>query len=140
MTKKLSCTSIKVMGRSHVLAEMRLSVLEQGEEIAWKVYTDMYNRNSDWSEADPLVQQICHAVFGLGRRSHGECIECGQLFDVVIPQKYCGLVCLTRVYNKKKWQKQKADPEQMERHRQRSREYAQRKRDESQREPDSVGH
>jgi len=63
MTKKLSCTSIKVMGRSHVLAEMRLSVLEQGEEVAWKVSTDMYNRNSDWSEADSLVQQICQLVF-----------------------------------------------------------------------------
>ena len=63
MTKKLSCTSVKVMGRRHVLAEMRLSVLEQGEEVAWKVTTDMYNRNSDWSEADSLVQQICQLVF-----------------------------------------------------------------------------
>ena len=63
MTKKLSCTSIKVMGRSHVLAEMRLSVLEQGEEVAWKVHSDFYNRNSDWSEADPLVQGVCKLVF-----------------------------------------------------------------------------
>ena len=42
---------------------MKLSVLEDGVIIAWKVHSDMYHRTSDWSEADPMVQRVCQAVF-----------------------------------------------------------------------------
>ena len=63
MTKEWKCTGIKVIGRTAVVAEMKLSVLEEGKTIAWKVHSDFYSRNSDWSEADSLVQQICQLVF-----------------------------------------------------------------------------
>jgi hypothetical protein len=63
MTKEWRCTGIKVIGCTAVVAEMKLSVLENGVIIAWKVYSDMYHRTSDWSEADPMVQRVCQAVF-----------------------------------------------------------------------------
>jgi len=63
MTKEWRCTGIQVIGSTAVVAEMKLSVLENGVIIAWKVYSDMYHRTSDWSEADPMVQRVCQAVF-----------------------------------------------------------------------------
>ena len=63
MTKEWKCTGINVIGSRTVVAEMKLSVLENGVVIAWKVYSDMYHRTSDWSEADPMVQRVCQAVF-----------------------------------------------------------------------------
>ena len=63
MTKEWRCTGIQVIGSTAVVAEMKLSVLEDGVIIAWKVYSDMYHRTSDWSEADPMVQRVCQAVF-----------------------------------------------------------------------------
>ena len=63
MTKEWRCTGINVIGSRAVVAEMKLSVLENGVIIAWKVYSDMYHRTSDWSEADPMVQRVCQAVF-----------------------------------------------------------------------------
>lgn len=62
-TKELRCTDIKVIGSRSVVATTKLSVLENGVVIAWKVYSDMYHRTSDWSEADPMVQRVCQAVF-----------------------------------------------------------------------------
>ena len=132
MTKKLSCTSIKVMGRSHVLAEMRLSVLEQGEEVAWKVSTDMYNRRSDWSEADPLVQEICQLVFAeYLQPKQSRCAHCGQSFDQVgRKKKYCSPTCKGLADSKRRWQRIKSDPEKLEQHRQASRDYVRSKRSE----------
>jgi hypothetical protein len=63
MTKEWRCTGIKVIGCTAVVAEMKLSVLENGVIIAWKVYSDFYHRTSDWSDADPMVQRVCQAVF-----------------------------------------------------------------------------
>ena len=63
MTKEWRCTGIKVIGCTAVVAEMKLSVLENSVIIAWKVYSDFYHRTSDWSEADPMVQRVCQAVF-----------------------------------------------------------------------------
>ena len=63
MTKEWQCTGIKVIGSTAVVAEMKLSVLENGVVIAWKVHSDMYRRTSDWSEADPMAQRVCQAVF-----------------------------------------------------------------------------
>ena len=142
MTKKLSCTSVKVMGRRHVLAEMRLSVLEQGEEVAWKVTTDMYNRNSDWSGADPLVRQICQLVFAeYLQPKQSQCAYCGQSFDQQGRRKrYCTLVCKRKASSQRRWQRIKDDPDKLEHHRQVNRDYVRSKRDESQREPDTDGH
>jgi len=63
MTKEWQCTGIKVIGRKAVVAEMKLSVLEDGIIIAWNTFSDMYYRASDWSKADPMVQRVCQAVF-----------------------------------------------------------------------------
>ena len=63
MKKVVTCKQIRVIGRLSVIAEMRLSIMEDGEEIARDDYSRMYHQSSDWSEADQLVQDICGLVF-----------------------------------------------------------------------------
>jgi hypothetical protein len=63
LEKKMVHSGIKVIGRSAVLASTKLIVLEEGQEIASNQNEIMYLADSDWSEADPLVQQICQVVF-----------------------------------------------------------------------------
>ena len=63
MTKEWKCIGLKVIGRTAVIAEMKLSIMEEGKPIAWKVDSDFYHRTSDWSQADPLVQGVCQVVF-----------------------------------------------------------------------------
>ena len=63
MKKVVTCKQIRVIGRLSVIAEMRLSIMEDGEEIARNDYSEMYHQSSDWSEADQLVQDICGLVF-----------------------------------------------------------------------------
>ena len=63
MKKVVTCKQVRVIGRLSVIAEMRLSIMEGGEEIARKDYSEMYHQSSDWSEAEQLVQDICCLVF-----------------------------------------------------------------------------
>ena len=62
--KELACKQIRVLGKRAVIAEMKLRVMEDGEEIASREYSQMYHRSSDWSEAYPLAQRVCGLVFG----------------------------------------------------------------------------
>ena len=61
--KELACKQIRVLGKRAVIAEMKLRVMEDGEEVASREYSQMYHRSSDWSGADPLAQRICRLVF-----------------------------------------------------------------------------
>ena len=130
MTKEWRCIGIKVIGRTAVVAEMKLSVLEEGQVIAWKVHSDMYNRHSDWSEADPLVQGVCKLVFAeYLKPEQSQCAHCGQSFDRAgRKKKYCGPVCKKAAEGQRRWQRIKSDPEKLERHRQVNRDYVKRNR------------
>ena len=130
MTKEWRCIGIKVIGRTAVVAEMKLSVLEEGQVIAWKVHSDMYNRHSDWSEADPLVQGVCKLVFAeYLKPEQSQCAHCGQSFDQAgRKKKYCGPVCKKAAEGQRRWQRIKSDPEKLERHRQVNRDYVKRNR------------
>ena len=82
MEEVVTCKQIRVIGRLSVIAEMRLSIMEDGEEIARKDYSQMYHQSSDWSEAEQLVQDICGLVFEGQETGGGEHErEAGQRMD-----------------------------------------------------------
>ena len=63
LSKNLTCYQVKVIGCRSVIAKMKLSILEDGYEVANSKFSSVYNRTSNWSQADPLVQRICQVVF-----------------------------------------------------------------------------
>ena len=80
--KVVTCKQIRVIGRLSVIVEMRLVIMEDGEEIARNDYSEMYHQSSDWSEAEQLVQDICGLVFEgqeTGGGEHGR--EAGGRMD-----------------------------------------------------------
>ena len=61
--KKSYCDKIEFVPPFAVQCRKRISVVEDGQELAASFERCVMHPDSDWSQAEPNVQAICNAVF-----------------------------------------------------------------------------
>ena len=61
--KKTYCDKIEFVPPYAVQCRKRISVVEDGNELAASFERCVMQPDSDWSQAEPNVQAICNAVF-----------------------------------------------------------------------------
>ena len=61
--KKTYCDKIEFVPPYAVQCRKRISVVENGNELAASFERCVMQPDSDWSQAEPNVQAICNAVF-----------------------------------------------------------------------------
>jgi len=61
--KKSYCDKIEFVPPYAVQCRKRISVVEDGNELAASFERCVMHPDSDWSQAEPNVQAICNAVF-----------------------------------------------------------------------------
>lgn len=61
--KKSYCDKIEFVPPFAVQCRKRISVVEDGNELAASFERCVMHPDSDWSQAEPNVQAICNAVF-----------------------------------------------------------------------------
>ena len=61
--KKSYCDKIEFVPPYAVQCRKRISVVEDGNELAASFERCVMQPDSDWSQAEPNVQAICNAVF-----------------------------------------------------------------------------
>jgi len=61
--KKTYCDKIEFVPPYAVQCRKRISVVEDGQELAASFERCVMQPDSDWSQAEPNVQAICNAVF-----------------------------------------------------------------------------
>ena len=64
MIEKITkCDKIEFVAPYSVQCRQRISLVEEGEELAASFHRMVMHPDSDWSQAEPNVQAICNAVF-----------------------------------------------------------------------------
>ena len=61
--KITSCDKIEFVAPYSVQCRQRISLVEDGNELAASFHRSVMHPDSDWSQAEPNVQAICNAVF-----------------------------------------------------------------------------
>ena len=61
--KITSCDKIEFVAPYSVQCRQRISLVEEGQELAASFHRMVMNPDSDWSECEANVQAICNAVF-----------------------------------------------------------------------------
>ena len=61
--KKTYCDKVEFVPPYAVQCRKRISVVEDGNELAASFERCVMHPDSDWSQAEPNVQAICNAVF-----------------------------------------------------------------------------
>ena len=61
--KITSCDKIEFVAPYSVQCRQRISLVEDGNELAASFHRSVMQPDSDWSQAEPNVQAICNAVF-----------------------------------------------------------------------------
>ena len=61
--KITSCDKIEFVAPYSVQCRQRISLVEDGQELAASFHRSVMHPDSDWSQAEPNVQAICNAVF-----------------------------------------------------------------------------
>ena len=61
--KKSYCDKIEFVAPYSVQCRQRISLVEDGNELAASFHRSVMHPDSDWSQAEPNVQAICNAVF-----------------------------------------------------------------------------
>ena len=61
--KKTYCDKVEFVPPFAVQCRKRISVVEDGNELAASFERSVMHPDSDWSQAEPNVQAICNAVF-----------------------------------------------------------------------------
>ena len=61
--KKTYCDKVEFVPPFAVQCRKRISVVEDGQELAASFERCVMQPDSDWSQAEPNVQAICNAVF-----------------------------------------------------------------------------
>ena len=61
--KITSCDKIEFVAPYSVQCRQRISLVEDGQELAASFHRMVMHPDSDWSQAEPNVQAICNAVF-----------------------------------------------------------------------------
>jgi hypothetical protein len=61
--KITSCDKIEFVAPYSVQCRQRISLVEDGNELAASFHRMVMQPDSDWSQAEPNVQAICNAVF-----------------------------------------------------------------------------
>ena len=61
--KITSCDKIEFVAPYSVQCRQRISLLEDGNELAASFHRSVMHPDSDWSECEANVQAICNAVF-----------------------------------------------------------------------------
>jgi len=61
--KKSYCDKVEFVPPFAVQCRKRISVVEDGNELAASFERCVMHPDSDWSQAEPNVQAICNAVF-----------------------------------------------------------------------------
>ena len=64
MIEKITkCDKIEFVAPYSVQCRQRISLVEDGNELAASFHRSVMHPDSDWSQAEPNVQAICNAVF-----------------------------------------------------------------------------
>ena len=64
MIEKITkCDKIEFVAPYSVQCRQRISLVEDGQELAASFHRSVMHPDSDWSQAEPNVQAICNAVF-----------------------------------------------------------------------------
>ncbi len=61
--KITSCDKIEFVAPYSVQCRQRISLVEEGQELAASFHRSVMHPDSDWSECEANVQAICNAVF-----------------------------------------------------------------------------
>ena len=61
--KIIKCDKVEFVPPFAVQCRKRISVVEDGQELAASFERCVMHPDSDWSQAEPNVQAICNAVF-----------------------------------------------------------------------------
>lgn len=61
--KITSCDKIEFVAPYSVQCRQRISLVEDGNELAASFHRSVMHPDSDWSQAEANVQAICNAVF-----------------------------------------------------------------------------
>ena len=61
--KVTSCDKIEFVAPYSVQCRQRISLVEDGNELAASFHRSVMHPDSDWSECEANVQAICNAVF-----------------------------------------------------------------------------
>jgi hypothetical protein len=61
--KITSCDKIEFVAPYSVQCRQRISLVEEGQELAASFHRMVMHPDSDWSECEANVQAICNAVF-----------------------------------------------------------------------------
>lgn len=61
--KKTYCDKIEFVAPYSVQCRQRISLVEEGQELAASFHRMVMHPDSDWSECEANVQAICNAVF-----------------------------------------------------------------------------
>ena len=61
--KITSCDKIEFVVPYSVQCRQRISLVEEGQELAASFHRSVMHPDSDWSQAESNVQAICNAVF-----------------------------------------------------------------------------
>jgi hypothetical protein len=64
MIEKITkCDKIEFVAPYSVQCRQRISLVEEGQELAASFHRSVMHPDSDWSQAEANVQAICNAVF-----------------------------------------------------------------------------
>jgi len=61
--KITSCDKIEFVAPYSVQCRQRISLVEEGQELAASFHRSVMHPDSDWSQCEANVQAICNAVF-----------------------------------------------------------------------------